>query len=213
MFSLNYSTVADPLLQDIRILIPKFTGMKEGTRGLDVCCGTGDQAFYYAKQGITATGIDSSLVMIDTAKRKKERLGINNIFFHVGDARLLPFEDNYFDFASITLGMHEIIASERDKAISEMKRVVKPEGFLVFVDFRVPLPKNIITFFIRAVEHLASKAHYENFQSYIDEGGLLVLLKRNGLIPKKTAHLKFSTLLIVKTQNNKNSFKKHARNT
>ena len=208
MLSLNYSTVADPLLQDIRILIPKFTGMKEGTRGLDVCCGTGDQVFYYSKQGITATGIDSSLVMIDIAKRKKERLGINNIFFHVGDARKLPFEDNYFDFASMTLGMHEIIAQERNKAISEMKRVVKPEGFLVFVDFRVPLPRNIITFLIRGIEHLAAKDRYENFQSYIDEGGLLVLLKRSGLIPQKTAHLKLGTLLIIKAQNNKS----HARN-
>ena len=207
MLSLNYSTIVDPLLQDVRILIPKFTEMREGTRGLDVCCGTGDQVFYYAKQGITATGIDSSLVMIDTAKRKKERLGISNIFFYVGDARQLPFEDNYFDFASTTLGMHEITAPERDKAISEMKRVVKPEGFLAFVDFRVPLPKNIITFVVRAIEHLASKAHYENFQSYIDEGGLLVLLKRNGLIPQKIAYLKFGTLLMVKVPNSKKSLK------
>jgi len=205
MLSLNYSTVIDPLLQDVRILIPKFTDMKEGTRGLDICCGTGDQVFYYAKQGITATGIDSSLAMIDTAKRKKERMGIDNIFFHVGDARELPFEDNYFDFASTTLGMHEITAQERDKAISEMKRVVKPQGFLVFVDFRVPLPKNMLTFLIRGIEHLASKAQYENFQSYIDEGGILVLLKRNGLIPQKTAYLKFGTLLMVKVPNNKKS--------
>lgn len=206
MLGFNYETIIDPLLRNIRVFLPKFADMKKGNRGLDVCCGTGDQVFYYAKQGITATGIDSDIMMIGIAKRKKKRLGINNIFFHAGDAKQLPFEDDYFDFASITLGLHEIGIQWRDQVISEMKRVVKKEGFLVFVDFRVPFPNNIIARFIRGAEHLAAKAHYENFQSYIEGGGLPVLLKRNGLTPEKMKNFKFKTIAAIKTKNNKNSF-------
>ncbi|GAH19404.1 unnamed protein product, partial [marine sediment metagenome] len=42
-----YSIFIDPFLQDIRTYISKFSGMKRGDKVLDVCCGTGDQVFYY----------------------------------------------------------------------------------------------------------------------------------------------------------------------
>ena len=75
MFLFNYSTLIDPLLQDIRIYVPKFSGMEKGDRVLDVCCGTGDQVFYYAKMGIEATGVDLNPEMIKVAERRKEKCG------------------------------------------------------------------------------------------------------------------------------------------
>lgn len=202
MLGFNYSTIIDPLLRDVRNYIPKFTEMKKGHRGLDVCCGTGEQIFHYAKRGITATGIDTNPTMIDIAKRKKEGLGLNNIFFRTEDAKQLSFEDNYFDFASISLALHEIGISGRHQVISEMKRVVKKRGFLVFVDFRSPLPNNITSFFIRTVEHLAPKNHFENFKSYLTRGGLPFLLKKNRLKQLRIDHLKQRALTIIKARNN-----------
>ena len=72
MFILNYATVIDPLLRNIRIYTLEFSGMKAGDRVLDVCCATGDQVIHYAKRGIVASGIDLSSGMIKLAEKIKE---------------------------------------------------------------------------------------------------------------------------------------------
>ena len=76
MFLLNYSTIIDPLLKDVRLYVPKFAGMKAGDRVLDICCGTGDQVFHYAEKGIVATGVDINPKMLEVAIRNKKRQGL-----------------------------------------------------------------------------------------------------------------------------------------
>ena len=139
MFSFIYSTVIDPLLQDIRIYASEFSGMKAGDRVLDVCCGTGDQVIHYAKRGILATGIDLNPGMIKLAEQSKRKQGLGNVSFQIADALNLPFENNFFDYASISLALHEVERTAGDRIISEMKRVVRKEGALIFIDFQVPL--------------------------------------------------------------------------
>ena len=95
MFFLNYSNLIDPLLQGIRVYVPDFSGMKRNARVLDVCCGTGDQVFYYNRKGILAIGIDKNPNMIKIAKRKKRKLGLTNASFSVSNAEELPFKDDF----------------------------------------------------------------------------------------------------------------------
>ena len=195
-----YSIFIDPFLRDIRTYISKFSGMKRGDKVLDVCCGTGDQVFYYGKRSIIATGVDLSPKMIKTAEKRKEKSGLTNVSFRVANAKQLPFKDNSFDFASICLGLHEIKRDERDKIISEMKRVVKKEGFLIFIDFQVPLPSTIISYLVKAIEYFAGRNHYECFKDYLEQGGLYAILNRNQLQEEKRDYTENGIIVIIKTR-------------
>lgn len=200
MFILNYSTIIDPLLRNIRIYTPEFSGMKAGDRVLDVCCGTGDQVIHYAKRGIVASGIDLSPGMIKLAEKNKEKQGLRDVSFQIADAVNLPFRDSFFDYASISLALHESERTARDKIISEMKRVVKKEGALIFVDFQVPLPKNLYTYLAKAIEFIAGKKHHRCFRDYIEQGGLDEILKKNQLPEAKRGYPN-SFMTIIKTGN------------
>jgi ubiquinone/menaquinone biosynthesis C-methylase UbiE len=67
------------------------------------------------------------------------------------------------------LFLHEIRKEKRDKVISEMKRTVKKNGILIFVDFNYPMPESFISFLIRTLEFLGGKNNFENFKSYLRE--------------------------------------------
>ena len=201
MFLLNYSTVLDPLLQDVRSGAVELSGMKPGDRALDVCCGTGDQVFHYARRGVIAAGIDINPNMIKLAERTKSKLGLTNVSFQVANAANLPFDDNFFDYASISLALHEIERTARDKIISEMKRVVKIKGRLIFVDYQVPLPRNFYGYLFKVGEFIAGGDHYKNFRDFLAQGGLAQLLPKNQLGVEKRSYLKRGTIAIVKTRN------------
>jgi len=198
---LNYSNLIDPLLKDLRAFVVKFIGIKEGDRVLDIGCGTGDQVFYYAKTGAIVAGIDLNPEMIEIAMKGQKRYGFNNVYFQGADAVDLPFEDSIFDVASISLSLHEIARDGRDKIISEMKRVTKKDGSLIFIDFSVPMPPIVVSYLIKAVEYFAGKNHNENFKNYFQKGGLPILLERNKLKEEKIDYLKDGLLTIIKTKN------------
>ena len=201
MFLLNYSTIIDPLLRNVRNHTVKFSGMKAGDRVLDVCCGTGDQVFHYAEAGITATGIDLDSNMLKLAGKDKRKKALRNVSFQIADARNLPFKDSFFDYASISFALHEKERTARDKIISEMRRVVKKEGDLIFIDFQAPLPKTLFAYLIKAVEFIAGRDHHRHFKDYIEQGGLDEILKKNHLPEEKRDYLNDGLITIIKTGN------------
>ena len=201
MLLINYSTIIDPILKDVRICVAGLSGVKAGDRVLDVCCGTGDQVFHYAQKGAIAIGVDQKPNMIELAEKNRKRQGFNHGTFHLASATELPFRDGYFDCASISLGLHEIERGERYRAVSEMKRVVKKEGVLMFIDFQVPLPKNSISYLIRAVEFLAGRDNHKCFRDYLAQGGLKQILKEAQLIPQEESLLLSGNLQVIKSSN------------
>ena len=201
MFLLNYSTIIDPLLKDVRLYVPKFAGMKAGDRVLDICCGTGDQVFHYAEKGIVATGVDINPKMLEVAIRNKKRQGLEDVSFHLADAANLPFNNSYFDYASICFGLHDKEREIRDKVISEMKRVVKREGNLIFIDFQVPLPNSPYGYLAKIIEFLAGRAHYKSFRDYINRGGLDKIIRNHKLIEENRDYLKSRLVVIIRARN------------
>jgi ubiquinone/menaquinone biosynthesis C-methylase UbiE len=197
----NYSTLVDPILKDVRICVAGLSGVKAGDRVLDVCCGTGDQVFRYEQKGAIATGVDQDPGMIELAEKNRKRRGFKHSTFRLASATELPFPDGYFDCASISLGLHEMERGERNRAVSEMKRVVKKEGILMLIDFQVPLPKNSIAYLIKVVEFLAGRDNRICFRDYLAQGGLNQILKENQLTPQKEALLKRGNLQIIKSSN------------
>ena len=201
MLLINYSTVVDPIFKDVRICVAGLSGIKSGDRVLDVCCGTGDQVFHYEQKGAIATGIDQNPNMIELAERNRKRKGFKHSTFRIAGAAELPFPDGYFDGASISLGLHEMERDERNRAFSEMKRVVKKKGTLIFIDFQVPLPKNSIAYLIRAVEFIAGRDNHKCFRDYLAQGGLRQILKEAQLTPQEQALLKRGNLQVIKAIN------------
>ena len=201
MLLINYSTIIDPILKDSRICVAGLSGVKAGDRVLDVCCGTGDQVFHYTQKGAIATGVDQDPSMIELAERNRKRRGFKHSTFRVASAAELPFPDGYFDCVSISLGLHEMERGERNRAVSEMKRVVKREGVLMFIDFQVPLPKNSIAYLIKTVEFIAGRDNHKCFRDYLAQGGLKQILKENQLTPQEEALLMSGNMQVIKSSN------------
>lgn len=189
---INYSNTIDYLLKGVRIKILENSLIKKDDFVLDVCCGTGDQAFYYAQKSNHVFGIDLDPKM--TGLKKKEK----NPSIITADARKLPFEDNYFDLTSICLALHEKDEKLRNQIIDEMKRVTKKRGTIMIVDYNVPLPNNPSSLFIKAIEFFAGKNHFACFNDYIKTGGLDKILNQNQLKIKEELLLLEGTIKLIK---------------
>jgi demethylmenaquinone methyltransferase/2-methoxy-6-polyprenyl-1,4-benzoquinol methylase len=125
-----------------------------GSRVLDLATGTGDIAFAAAARGAEVVGVDITLGMIELAKlkaargfqasgsrdvsddvggRSPERLALR---FIVGDMLALPFPAASFDIVTTGYGLRNV--PDLTSAIDEIRRVLKPGGRLVSLDFNRP---------------------------------------------------------------------------
>jgi ubiquinone/menaquinone biosynthesis C-methylase UbiE len=108
-----------------------------GNAVLDVGCGTGTLAVL-AKERVgpsgAAHGIDASPEMIARARRKAERAGLA-VSFEEAVVEDLPFPGQTFDAVLSTLMLHHLPRSVREQCAREMRRVARPGGRIVIVDF------------------------------------------------------------------------------
>ena len=107
-----------------------------GARALDLCCGTGDLAFALAQRGADVTGLDFSAQMLEVAAKRHLKSQISNLKFQEGDAQQLPFAENSFDIVTVGYGLRNLSSWER--GLEEMRRVARPGGRLVVLDFGKP---------------------------------------------------------------------------
>lgn len=105
---------------------------------LDVATGTGDFAFEALSLNADKIyGIDISRGMLEKGMekvrdRKKEAI----IELKYGDSEEIPFEDNTFDAITVAFGVRNF--ENLEKGLKEMKRVLKPNGKLVVLEFSKP---------------------------------------------------------------------------
>ncbi len=116
----------------------KLTGAGEGMSVLDCATGTGDLAIAYKKAvGSTGTviGTDFCAEMLEPAPEKSRKKGLE-VAWEVADAMDLPYDDDRFDISSIAFGIRNV--DDPVTVLSEMARVVKPNGKVVVLEFGQP---------------------------------------------------------------------------
>ena len=164
-------------------------------RILDIATGTADfaiESLRVAAPTGTITGIDISEGMLDVGRRKLAAKGLSHrIGLELGDSEDLPFADNEFDAVTASFGVRNF--AHLEKGLAEMRRVLRPGGKLVVLEFSKPTAfplKQAYNFYFRRVlpglGKLISKdpAAYsylpESVQAFPDGADFLAILARVG---------------------------------
>ena len=136
----NYDLMNDVMSFGIHRLWKQYAidiaNVKKGDAILDLASGTGDLIkLYHKKIGNSGRIVSSDIneAMLDEGKINLINSGVLGIEFVQANAEKLPFEDNSFDLVSIAFGLRNI--TDKDKALSEMCRVLKPGGVLIVLEF------------------------------------------------------------------------------
>jgi len=162
------------------------------SRVIDIACGKGTSAVYLAERyGCQVEGIDISDDLIAHANALAKKKGLTGkVTFRVGDALQLPFPDNEFDVA-VSQAML-VLVSDKRRAIQEALRVVKPEGYLGWLE--LSWKKHPTAEFLEAVSsvlcaYCMQNVHtYQGWQSLLEDAGVKQLkttpfsLKTGGIL-------------------------------
>lgn len=126
---------------------------------LDLGCGTGEMMRLILQQNKDKSlyGIDLSEKMLEVAK---EKLG-NHVNLILSDSEQLPFSDSFFDVVYCNDSFHHYPAP--DKVLSEVYRVLKPNGIFVMCDCWQPtIGRAIMNFYMKHSKKGDVKIYSEN---------------------------------------------------
>ena len=138
-----------------------------GKKVLEIGVGPGKLLLTLVKKGYQVTGIELRRGMADEARRRVKEAGydvdiLNQSIYH------LPFKDSTFDSIVMTFVLAEIV--NLDKAIEELRRVLKKGGKVIVVAGGMPQDRNpVARFMFKVVEHHTTlrlerdnKTHFES---------------------------------------------------
>jgi ubiquinone/menaquinone biosynthesis C-methylase UbiE len=120
-------------------LLVEHAGLTPHFRVLDVGCGTGTLAVMIKREHptIDVVALDPDGKALARARHKANRAGVS-IQFDRGFSDALPYERGVFDRVFSSMMFHHLRKSERETTLREIRRVLKPEGRLEFLDLVSP---------------------------------------------------------------------------
>ncbi|NCB00637.1 MAG: class I SAM-dependent methyltransferase [Spirochaetia bacterium] len=140
-------------------LFSHYIELTKESKILDVGCGTGALCATLAKIGCEVTGIDSSVKMIEVAKKKTKK---HNITYEVGDATgKIPYDNKQFDIVFASFVAHGMKKEMRLALYKELSRVAT--SYVVIHDYNKR--RTLITDILETLE----KGDYFSFIEVVDE--------------------------------------------
>ncbi|HHQ69481.1 MAG TPA: class I SAM-dependent methyltransferase, partial [Halothiobacillaceae bacterium] len=119
----------------------EYTALRKGQHALDLASGTGDLALVMAKMvGQTGSVILSDINerMLTHGRQKLDENGLyENVDYVLANAEALPFASNHFDCLTIGFGLRNV--TDKEQALREMARVIRPGGRVVVLEFSKPI--------------------------------------------------------------------------
>jgi demethylmenaquinone methyltransferase/2-methoxy-6-polyprenyl-1,4-benzoquinol methylase len=138
----NYDLMNDLMSMGLHRWWKRFTlemsGVREGSKVLDVASGSGDLALSFARRAgpggeVWMTDINPAMLAVGRDKLIDEGLVAP---LALCDAEKLPFRDDRFDCVSVAFGLRNMTHKER--ALAEMARVTRPGGRVLVLEFSKP---------------------------------------------------------------------------
>jgi ubiquinone/menaquinone biosynthesis C-methylase UbiE len=152
----------------------ELAALEGDERLLDAGCGTGMMALRIAARypGCAVHGIDLSPKMIAVARRDAEEQNLA-VDFRVGSITDLPYPADSFDVVITNIMYHHLDLAEKQQAVAQIARVLKPGGRYVSAEFG-PRADNVLR------RHLA-KGEYTLYPSHLTEAGLTITHEELGV--------------------------------
>jgi demethylmenaquinone methyltransferase/2-methoxy-6-polyprenyl-1,4-benzoquinol methylase len=125
----------------------ELAGIRRGQQILDLASGTGDLAARFAglvgPDGLVVmTDINAAMLNQGRIRMADEGL-VGNLAYTQVNAEQIPFPDNSFDCITIAFGLRNV--TDKQQALNEMCRVLKPGGRVLVLEFSHPQGKPLKT--------------------------------------------------------------------
>ena len=192
-----YDLFIEPLITRTKKRITQLITQNDLFPAIDICCGTGKQCQLVEKRRQGTIGLDLDLKMLEYASSKYP-----HIKFVCADAAHIPFHKESFKAVIISYSLHDKNPEMRIKIIQEAKRLLTPEGKIVFLDFENPWNRlsGLGSAFARLIERTAGGEHYKNNRQFLKNGGLQAIIRSHGLYTVERHDIPLGSSRIVVAQ-------------
>ena len=120
-------------------MLIELSELSEGSIALDIASGTADIPRLINKKfksvSMHVTDINASMLALGKDRAINENF-FNNCNFALASGESLPYQDKTFDLVTVGFGLRNF--TNKQKGLKEMKRVLKPDGVLLILEFSKP---------------------------------------------------------------------------
>ncbi|WP_296696992.1 bifunctional demethylmenaquinone methyltransferase/2-methoxy-6-polyprenyl-1,4-benzoquinol methylase UbiE [Thiocapsa sp. UBA6158] len=121
----------------------ELSGVRRGQRVLDLASGTGDLAERFSgivgAQGLVVMSDINASMLTEGRERMLDRGRVGNLHYALINAEKLPFPSDYFDCVTIGFGLRNV--TDKQAALLEMQRVLRPGGRALILEFSHPVSR------------------------------------------------------------------------